>query len=83
MWYMAYILWDFSLKILFHFKFFFRRRKGTKIFLVAFYECNDDYELENLEQDRLYCSREEWVGDAPKCMQIHDDEGEEETEEGE
>jgi hypothetical protein len=55
-----------------------RRRKGNKLFLVAFYECDDDYELENLEQDRLYCSRERWVGDAPKCMQIHEDEGEEE-----
>lgn len=60
-----------------------RRRKGTKLFLVAFYECNDDYELENLEHDRLYCSHEQWVGDAPKCMQIHDDEGEEVTEEEE
>lgn len=61
--------------------FTFRRRKGTKIFLVAFYECDDEFELENSLQDRLYCSREQWVGDEPKCMQIHDDEGEENTEE--
>lgn len=58
--------------------YFFRRRKGTKIFLVAFYECDDDYELDNTHPDRVYCSHEQWVGDEPKCMQIHDDEGEEE-----
>lgn len=66
--------------------YFFRRRKGTKIFLVAFYECDDDYELDNTHPDRVYCSHEQWVGDEPKCMQIHDDEGEEEgntEEEGE
>lgn len=62
---------------------FNRRRKDTKLFLVAFYECNDDYELENLEHDRLYCSREQWVGDAPKCMRIHDEGEEEGTEEEE
>lgn len=55
-----------------------RRRKGEKLFLVAFYECNEDFELENLEQDRLYCSREAWVGDAPKCMAINDDDGDDE-----
>lgn len=51
-----------------------RRRKGEKLFLVAFYECNEDYELENLEQDRLYCSKEQWVGDTPKCMAINEEE---------
>jgi hypothetical protein len=51
----------------------FRRRKGEKLFLVAFYECDEDYELENLEHDRLYCSKEKWVGNTPKCMQINDD----------
>lgn len=55
-----------------------RRRKGEKLFLVAFYECNEDFELENLEQDRLYCSREAWVGDAPKCMAINDEDGDDE-----
>ena len=49
---------------------------------MAFYECDEDYELENLEQDRLYCSRERWVGETPKCMQINDD-GEEEGSEDE
>ena len=60
----------------------FRRRKGEKLFLVAFYECTEDYELENLEQDRLYCSKEKWVGDTPKCMPIND-EGEDEDDEDE
>lgn len=60
---------------------FHRRRKGEKLFLVAFYECDEDYELENLEQDRLYCSREAWVGNAPKCMAVND-EDEDEDEEG-
>ena len=31
----------------------FRRRKSEKLFLVAFYECDEDYELENVEQDRF------------------------------
>lgn len=64
----------------------YRRRKGEKIFLVAFYECDEDYELENLEQDRLFCSQESWVGDMPRCMAINDegeDEDEENGEEGE
>lgn len=66
-----------------------RRRKGEKIFLVAFYECNDDYEIENLEQDRLYCSKETWVGadfdeeNTPKCLSVNDDgDNEDEDEEG-
>lgn len=60
----------------------FRRRKGEKLFLVAFYECDEDYELENLEQDRLYCSRERWVGTTPKCNAINDD-GEDEEDDDE
>ncbi|XP_070502012.1 fibrillin-2-like [Chironomus tepperi] len=60
-----------------------RRRKGEKIFLVAFYECDEDYELENLEQDRLFCSQESWVGDIPRCMPINDDGEDEDEENGE
>ena len=70
----------------FIFSLIYRRRKGEKIFLVAFYECDEDYELENLEHDRLFCSKESWVGDTPKCMAINDegeDEDEENGEEGE
>lgn len=60
-----------------------RRRKGEKLFLVAFYECDEDFELENLEQDRVYCSREKWVGDTPKCNPVHDDGENGDDEEGE
>lgn len=49
---------------------------------MAFYECDEDYELENLEHDRLYCSKEKWVGDAPQCMPIND-EGEDDEDENE
>jgi hypothetical protein len=59
-----------------------RRRKGEKLFLVAFYECDEDYELENLESDRLYCSKEKWVGGEPKCMPINDEDDDEEDDEG-
>ncbi|CRK94788.1 CLUMA_CG008282, isoform A [Clunio marinus] len=45
-----------------------RRRKGEKLFLVAYYECDDGYELEDSEHDRLYCSRESWVGNTPVCI---------------
>lgn len=45
---------------------------------MAFYECDEDFELGNLEQDRLYCSREKWVGDTPKCMPVNDENGDDE-----
>jgi hypothetical protein len=74
-------------KILFY-TFFFsfftvRRRKGERLFLVAFYECDEDFELENLERDRLYCSKESWIGNVPKCMPVNTDEDETGDEEGE
>lgn len=65
---------------------FFRRRKGEKIFLVAFYECSDGYEMENVEQDHLYCSKETWVGadfdedSTPKCVFVNEDEDNEDEE---
>jgi fibulin 1/2 len=59
-----------------------RRRKGEKLFLVAFYECNEDFVLENLEHDRLYCSKEAWVGNTPRCEAIEEDENEDDDEEG-
>lgn len=52
------------------------------MFLVAFYECDEDYELENLEQDRLYCSREKWVGSTPQCMAVNDEDENGDDEEG-
>lgn len=60
-----------------------RRRKGERIFLVAFYECNEDFELENLEQDRLYCSHEQWIGNVPKCTALEEESGAEDDEEEE
>lgn len=53
-----------------------RRKKGSHIFLVAFYECDDGFELENINIDRMYCSQETWVGDTPNCMSIGGEEGE-------
>lgn len=54
-----------------------RRKKDNRIFLVAFYECDDDYELEDLTVDRLYCSKQEWIGTQPFCISSKsDDEGE-------
>lgn len=45
--------------------------------MVAFYECDDDYELGDLEVDRLYCSKKEWIGTKPYCISVKsDDEGE-------
>jgi hypothetical protein len=64
----------------------FRRRKGEKIFLVAFYECNEDFEMENVDQDRLYCSNEQWVAvdfdedNTPKCVAVNEDDNEDEEE---
>lgn len=50
---------------------------------MAFYECNEDFELENLEQDRLYCSHEQWIGNVPKCMALEEESGAEDDEEEE
>lgn len=55
-----------------------RRKKDGNVFLVAFYECEDDYDLESIENDRLYCSKDAWIGVRPRCVRIagtngHDD----------
>lgn len=50
--------------------------------MVAFYECEEDFELENSEQDRLYCSKEKWVGNTPKCQPVKEEEGIDEDGEG-
>ncbi|GAB0100994.1 EGF-like calcium-binding, conserved site [Sergentomyia squamirostris] len=58
---------------------FNRRRKGDKVFLVAFYDCEESYELKNPLVDRLYCSQQSWIGDKPQCIFVEDGEnGEEE-----
>uniref|UniRef100_A0A182LZQ9 Sushi domain-containing protein n=1 Tax=Anopheles culicifacies TaxID=139723 RepID=A0A182LZQ9_9DIPT len=65
-----------------------RRKKNGNIFLVAYYECDDYYELQIPEHDRLYCSRKKWIGKRPDCISTRsgsddDEEGEEEEEEEE
>lgn len=49
-----------------------RRQKDGRIFPVAVYTCNEDYELENEDNDRLYCSKREWIGTHPNCMQLEE-----------
>lgn len=72
---------------------FVSRKKDGNIFLVAFYECEDDFDLESLEHDRLYCSKDAWIGVRPRCIRIggpngqddYDDNGdgdEDDTEDG-
>lgn len=58
-----------------------RRKKDDHVFLVAYYQCNDDYDLESLDNDRLYCSKETWIGDRPNCISLSEDgdEGDEEN----
>ncbi|XP_055688517.1 fibrillin-1 isoform X2 [Lutzomyia longipalpis] len=53
---------------------FNRRRKGDNIFLVAFYECEDYHELKDPHVDRMYCSRQAWVGTKPECVYVEDGE---------
>uniref|UniRef100_A0A182NIS0 Sushi domain-containing protein n=1 Tax=Anopheles dirus TaxID=7168 RepID=A0A182NIS0_9DIPT len=65
-----------------------RRKKNGNIFLVAHYECDDYYELQPPEHDRLYCSGRKWVGKRPECISTRsgaedDEEGDEEEEEEE
>jgi hypothetical protein len=66
--------------------FSYRRRKGEKIFLVAFYECSEDYEMENVDHNRLYCSNEQWVAvdydedNTPKCVAVNEDDNDDEEE---
>jgi hypothetical protein len=54
--------------------------------LLSLFFSNDDYEIENSEQDRLYCSKEKWIGSdlsdqvLPKCLFINDNEDNEEGE---
>uniref|UniRef100_A0A182SAJ4 EGF-like domain-containing protein n=1 Tax=Anopheles maculatus TaxID=74869 RepID=A0A182SAJ4_9DIPT len=65
-----------------------RRKKNGNIFLVAFYECDDYYELQPPEHDRLYCSGRKWIGKRPECISTRtgsddDEEGEDEEEEEE
>lgn len=62
-----------------------RRRKDDHIFLVAFYECDDYYELQPPDTDRLFCSGKQWIGKKPSCVSTRgeDEEDEEDEEEDE
>ncbi|XP_062552414.1 fibrillin-1-like isoform X2 [Armigeres subalbatus] len=60
-----------------------RRRKEDHIFLVAFYECDDYYELQPSETDRLFCSGKQWIGKTPNCVSTGGDGEEDEEEEDE
>ncbi|XP_046807658.1 fibrillin-1 isoform X5 [Lucilia cuprina] len=47
-----------------------RRRRGDKVFLAAFYACNDNFEFEDSEINTLYCSERKWVGELPVCIAL-------------
>lgn len=47
-----------------------RRRRGDKVFLAAFYACNDNFEFEDSEINTLYCSDRKWVGELPVCIAL-------------
>ncbi|XP_055538598.1 fibrillin-1 isoform X2 [Wyeomyia smithii] len=58
-----------------------RRKKDDHIFLVAFYECDDRYELQPAEMDRLFCSGKQWIGTKPSCVSNRPEGEEDEDEE--
>lgn len=47
-----------------------RRRRVDKVFLVALYSCNDNFEFEDSEIHTLYCSERKWVGELPVCISV-------------
>ncbi|KAH8295620.1 hypothetical protein KR018_000213 [Drosophila ironensis] len=58
---------------------FERRRKGEKVFLVAYFNCFENYEFETPDATMMYCSNRKWVGDIPTCVpqaEYTEDEGE-------
>lgn len=50
--------------------------------MVVFYQCDEEYELEQLDNDHLYCSQSQWIGERPVCISLdigeEDDDDEEE-----
>ncbi|XP_033160083.1 uncharacterized protein LOC117140967 isoform X1 [Drosophila mauritiana] len=46
---------------------FDRRRRGKKVFLVAFFVCDDNYDFET-EISEMFCSNQKWVGEIPTCI---------------
>ncbi|KAH8339194.1 hypothetical protein KR074_006876 [Drosophila pseudoananassae] len=51
---------------------FDRRRKGEKVFLVAYFSCNPNYEFELVEATMMFCSNQNWVGNLPTCLPLVD-----------
>ncbi|XP_070136188.1 uncharacterized protein [Drosophila bipectinata] len=51
---------------------FDRRRKGEKVFLVAYFSCNPNYEFEQVEATMMFCSNQNWVGNIPTCLPLVD-----------
>ncbi|XP_017039606.1 uncharacterized protein LOC108086987 [Drosophila ficusphila] len=49
---------------------FDRRRKGKRVFLVAFFACSENFVFEN--KSTMYCSNETWVGEIPTCIRSVD-----------
>ncbi|XP_022219640.2 uncharacterized protein LOC111072223 [Drosophila obscura] len=47
-----------------------RRRSGEKIFLVAYFACNENYEFESLDNIFMYCREKQWVGELPTCIPL-------------
>lgn len=45
----------------------FSRRKGDNVFLVAVYECLEYFALQSADENRLYCSKQQWIGTRPQC----------------
>lgn len=51
---------------------FERRRKGEKVFLVAYFSCNPNYQFEQVDGTMMYCSNLSWVGNIPTCLPLVD-----------
>ncbi|KAH8375193.1 hypothetical protein KR200_001228 [Drosophila serrata] len=47
---------------------FERRRRGEKVFLVAYFSCNENYKFEAADATAMYCSNRKWVGEIPTCI---------------
>lgn len=47
---------------------FERRRRGEKVFLVAYFACNENYKFEAADATAMYCSSRKWVGEIPTCI---------------
>ncbi|EDV40049.2 uncharacterized protein Dana_GF10324 [Drosophila ananassae] len=51
---------------------FERRRNGEKVFLVAYYSCNSNYQFEKVDDTMMFCSHGNWVGNIPTCLPLVD-----------